>query len=40
MEVLNGYPFALGVLWHPEGDERGRVVEALVEAARVRVGAA
>jgi putative glutamine amidotransferase len=26
--------FALGVLWHPEEDERSRVVGALVEAAR------
>jgi putative glutamine amidotransferase len=26
--------FALGVLWHPEGDERSRVIAALVEAAR------
>jgi putative glutamine amidotransferase len=29
--------FALGVLWHPEGDERDRVIAALVEAARARV---
>ena len=29
-------PFALGVLWHPEEDERSRVVAALVEAARDR----
>jgi putative glutamine amidotransferase len=28
--------FALGVLWHPEEDERSRVVSALVEAARQR----
>jgi putative glutamine amidotransferase len=27
-------PFALGVQWHPEADERSRVVGALVEAAR------
>ena len=27
-------PFALGVLWHPEEDERSRVVGALVAAAR------
>jgi len=27
-------PFALGVLWHPEEDERSRVVAALVAAAR------
>jgi putative glutamine amidotransferase len=26
--------FALGVLWHPEQDERSRVVGALVDAAR------
>jgi putative glutamine amidotransferase len=36
---ITGYPFVLGVLWHPEGDERSRVVEALVEAARGPVGA-
>jgi putative glutamine amidotransferase len=29
-------PFALGVLWHPEEDERSRVVAALVAAARER----
>ncbi len=28
--------FLLGVLWHPEEDERSRVVGALVEAARER----
>ena len=28
--------FAVGVLWHPEEDERSRVVGALVEAARSR----
>ena len=28
--------FILGVLWHPEEDERSRVVEALVVAARER----
>ncbi len=28
-------PFALGVLWHPEEDERSRVIGALVDAARV-----
>jgi putative glutamine amidotransferase len=32
-------PFALGVLWHPEEDERSRVIAALVEAARSEVGA-
>jgi putative glutamine amidotransferase len=36
---LRGRPFALGVLWHPEEDERSRVVAALVEAARAQVGA-
>lgn len=29
--------FALGVLWHPEQDERSRVVAALVEEARERM---
>jgi putative glutamine amidotransferase len=33
---LPGHPFALGVLWHPEEDERSRVIGALVEAARAR----
>ncbi len=28
--------FALGVLWHPEQDERSRVVGALVDEARAR----
>jgi putative glutamine amidotransferase len=28
--------FLLGVLWHPEEDERSRVVGALVHAARER----
>jgi putative glutamine amidotransferase len=28
--------FALGVLWHPEEEERSRVVGALIEAARVK----
>jgi putative glutamine amidotransferase len=27
-------PFCLGVQWHPEADERSRVVDALVQAAR------
>jgi putative glutamine amidotransferase len=36
---LPGHPFALGVLWHPEEDVRGRVVGALVGAARLGVGA-
>jgi putative glutamine amidotransferase len=31
--------FAVGVLWHPEEDERSRVVGALVEEARSRMGA-
>lgn len=30
--------FALGVLWHPEADERSKVVGALVRAAQPRVG--
>jgi putative glutamine amidotransferase len=33
---LPGRRFALGVLWHPEQDERSRVVGALVEEARSR----
>jgi putative glutamine amidotransferase len=32
--------FALGVLWHPEEDERSRVIGAFVEAARAKVAAA
>jgi gamma-glutamyl-gamma-aminobutyrate hydrolase PuuD len=28
--------FALGVLWHPEQDERSRVLGALAHAARAR----
>ena len=31
---LTGRPFALGVLWHPEEDERSRLVGALVDATR------
>ena len=31
---LPGRRFALGVLWHPEVDERSRVIEAFVRAAR------
>ena len=31
---IPGRRFVLGVLWHPEEDERSRVVGALVEAAR------
>jgi putative glutamine amidotransferase len=34
-----GSRFVLGVQWHPEADERSRVVEALVEAARAYRGA-
>jgi putative glutamine amidotransferase len=33
---LEGESYALGVLWHPEADERSRVVGSLVEAARAR----
>ena len=33
---LPGKHYALGVLWHPEEDERSRVVGSLVEAARER----
>ena len=36
---LPGHRFALGVLWHPEEDVSSGVVGALVEAARVGVGA-
>jgi putative glutamine amidotransferase len=36
---IRGHPFTLGVLWHPEGDERSRVVAALVDAACAAVGA-
>jgi putative glutamine amidotransferase len=36
---LPGKPYALGVLWHPEEDERSRVVGSLVEAARERSAA-
>ena len=32
--------FALGVLWHPEEDERSRIIGTLVEAARTNVAAA
>jgi putative glutamine amidotransferase len=31
---LPAKPYALGVLWHPEEDERSRVIASLVEAAR------
>jgi putative glutamine amidotransferase len=37
---LPGERFVLGVLWHPEEDEASRVITALVDAARARVGAA
>jgi putative glutamine amidotransferase len=33
---LEGPAYALGVLWHPEQDQRSRVVGSLVEAARQR----
>jgi putative glutamine amidotransferase len=36
---LGGRAYALGVLWHPEQDERSRVVGSLVEAAREHRGA-
>ncbi len=36
---LRGAGHVLGVLWHPEEDERSRVIGALVDAARERVGA-
>jgi putative glutamine amidotransferase len=32
---LPGRHFALGVIWHPEEDESSKVIQALVEAARV-----
>jgi putative glutamine amidotransferase len=35
---MPGRQFALGVLWHPEEDVRSRVVGALVEEARAKVG--
>ena len=31
---LSGKPYALGVLWHPEEDQRSSVIASLVEAAR------
>ena len=31
---LPGKSYALGVLWHPEEDQRSRVIASLVEAAR------
>ncbi|HYI98873.1 MAG TPA: gamma-glutamyl-gamma-aminobutyrate hydrolase family protein [Thermoleophilaceae bacterium] len=33
----DGHDFALGVLWHPEADERSEIVGALVGAARAGV---
>src|SRR3954453_8368146 len=33
---LPGRTYALGVLWHPEEDERSNVIGSLVDAARVR----
>ena len=33
---LPGKPYALGVLWHPEEDQKSRVIGSLVEAARER----
>ena len=35
---LEGKPYALGVLWHPEQDQRSRVVASLVEAVRGQAG--
>jgi putative glutamine amidotransferase len=35
---LEGTAYALGVLWHPEQDQRSRVVASLVEAAQERRG--
>jgi len=32
--------YVLGVLWHPEEDKGSRVIESLVEAARLEVGTA
>ncbi len=33
---LPGRRFALGVLWHPEEEQLGRVIEALVGAAAAK----
>jgi putative glutamine amidotransferase len=33
---LPGKTYALGVLWHPEEDERSAVIGSLVEAAQAR----
>jgi putative glutamine amidotransferase len=32
-----GHDFALGVLWHPEADQRSKIIAALVRAARAGV---
>jgi putative glutamine amidotransferase len=37
---LPGKSYALGVLWHPEEDERSKVIGSLVDAARAHRGAA
>jgi putative glutamine amidotransferase len=37
---LPGKTYALGVLWHPEEDERSNVIGSLVDAARAYQGAA
>ncbi len=37
---LPGREFVLGVLWHPEEDQRSKVIGSLVERARSRRGAA
>ena len=36
---LPGKAYALGVLWHPEEDERSKVIGSLVDAARAHRGA-
>lgn len=36
---LEGKPFALGVLWHPEEDEADRLIAAFVEECRTASGA-
>jgi putative glutamine amidotransferase len=36
---LREHPYALGVLWHPEEDQRSRVIGSLVEATRAEVAA-
>ena len=37
---LPGRDFVLGVLWHPEEDQRSKVIGSLVERARARKSAA